>query len=138
MRRGTWIICLYPQRWRLRYEEEMLALIEQHTITSATLFDLLLGALDARLDPLYRTAKPLFLFKNERMIATTFLCAYAIFLFAMYNWHHYIPLSVSLSPFYLQMDMLSTQGSASVSTSMGSDSFLAMSDLVMQATLIAS
>ncbi len=104
MKPGTWILCLYPHGWRQRYEEEMLALLEQHTVTLATIFDLLLGALDARLDPMYRAEKALLLFKDKRSIATTFLCSYAIFLFAMYNWHHYIPLSLSLTPFYLDMD----------------------------------
>src|SRR6266700_3280148 len=56
----------------------------------------------------------------------------------MYNWHHYIPLSLSLSPYYLEMGMLSAHGSTSVSTSMSSDSLLATTDLVMQSTLIAS
>src|SRR5450631_318399 len=111
MRPGTWILCLYPQGWRKRYEEEMLALLEQHTVTLATHFDLLLGALDARLDPSYRTEWSRLLFKDKRTIATTFLCSYAIFLFAMYNWHHYIPLSLSLTPYYLDMSMLSTQSS---------------------------
>src|ERR1700730_364971 len=51
----TWILNFYPRRWRERYQEEMLAVLEQHTISLVTLFDLLLGALDARLDPAYRT-----------------------------------------------------------------------------------
>jgi hypothetical protein len=145
MKHVTWILCLYPQRWRQRYEEEMLVLLEQHTVTLATLFDLLLGALDARLDPSYKTEKPLFLFKDERMIATTFLCAYAVFLFAMYNWHHYIPLSLSLTPYYRDMGLSSLTSLSSISfvSSSGlggvsSDSLLAASDLVMQGTLLAS
>jgi hypothetical protein len=138
MRPGTWIICLYPQGWRQRYEEEMVALLEQHTVTLATHFDLLLGALDAHLDPSYRTEKALFLFKDERTTATTFLCAYAIFLFAMYNWHHYIPLTLSLTPYYLDTGMLSTQVSSPEFTGVSNDSLLAMSDFVMQVTLLAS
>ena len=137
MRPGSWILRLYPQGWRQRYEEEMVALLEQHTVTPATIFDLLLGALDARLDPSYRTEKALFLFKDERMIATTFLCAYGIFLFAMYNWHHYIPLSLSLTPYYLDMG-ISTQVSSSGLSGVSSNSLLSASDLVMQVTLLAS
>ncbi len=142
MRPGSWIICFYPQGWRERYEEEMIALLEQHNVTLATHFDLLLGALDARLDPSYRSANSLFLFKDERTIAATFLCAYAMFLFSMYNWHHYIPLSLRLTPYYLDMALLSTPDSISPisfisSSGLGSNSVLSMSDLLMQVTLLA-
>ena len=41
----TWILHFYPHRWRERYQEEMLAVLEQHTISLLTLLDLLLGAL---------------------------------------------------------------------------------------------
>jgi hypothetical protein len=141
---GTWIICLYPQRWRKRYEDEMLALLEQHTVTLATHFDLLLGVLDARLDPSYRTEKPLLLFKDKLSIATTFLCSYAIFLFAMYNWHHYIPLSLSLTPYYLDMSMLSTPSSLWAMlfvpnfSGPSSDALLATSDFMLQMILLVA
>jgi hypothetical protein len=146
MRHVTWILHLYPGAWRKRYEEEMVALLELHTVTLATFFDLLLGALDARLDPSYKTEKALFLFKDERMIATTFLSAYAIFLLTMYNWHHYIPLALSLTPFYMNLGMLSTQtvtapsvfSSSTAFTGVTGDSLLALSELVMQVTLLAS
>lgn len=45
-----WLLRLYPRIWRERYENEMLALLEDHKITPATFFDLLLGALDANLN----------------------------------------------------------------------------------------
>ena len=146
MRSGTWILYLYPQRWRQRYEEEMVAVLEQHNVTLATVFDLLLGALDARLDPAYKTGGPLFLFKDERTIATTFLCSYAVFLFTMCNWHHYIPLSLSLTPYYLDMGILSTPDSISpialISSSglsvVSSNALLTASDFVMQITLLLS
>ena len=51
-----WILHLYPPAWRERYEGEMVALLEQHQITLWTGLDLLVGALDARLDPSYRQA----------------------------------------------------------------------------------
>jgi ATP-dependent Clp protease ATP-binding subunit ClpC len=50
-----WLLRLYPSAWRQRYQEEMQALLELHTITAATALDLLFGALDAWLDPAYRT-----------------------------------------------------------------------------------
>jgi hypothetical protein len=46
-----WILGLYPPAWRRRYQEEMLALLEQHHVTWRTTIDLLLGALEARFDP---------------------------------------------------------------------------------------
>jgi hypothetical protein len=139
MKPDTWMLRLYPQAWRDRYEEEMTALLEQHDVTLATQFDLLLGALDTRLNPAFRSVNSLFLFKNERKIATIFLCAYALFLFAMYNWHHYIPLSLSLTPYYLDMAIRSTPDNIIPfvgSQNMSSESFLAISDWVMQVTLL--
>ncbi len=53
--RVNWILRLYPSAWRQRYQEEMQALLELHTITAATVLDLLFGALDAWLDPAHRT-----------------------------------------------------------------------------------
>ena len=53
--RVKWLLRLYPSAWRQRYQEEMQALLELHTITAATALDLLFGALDAWLDPAYRT-----------------------------------------------------------------------------------
>lgn len=49
-----WLLGLYPPRWRERYGEEMLALLEQHSVTWRTVLDLLGSALDARLDPYFR------------------------------------------------------------------------------------
>jgi len=54
-----WLVKLYPRAWRERYETEMVALLEEHTITLFTLIDLLFDALDARLDPHYRTQRML-------------------------------------------------------------------------------
>src|SRR5438128_2563030 len=45
-----WILRLYPRAWRQRYEEEMLALLEQHHSTWRTGFDLFRGAWEAQLD----------------------------------------------------------------------------------------
>jgi len=59
MKLVTWILRLYPPVWCERYEDEMRDLLEEHEITMFTWLDLLLGALDARLDPYYRTTRPL-------------------------------------------------------------------------------
>lgn len=45
-----WVLRLYPRGWRDRYEDEMLALLEDHKITPLTVIDLLLGAADANLN----------------------------------------------------------------------------------------
>jgi hypothetical protein len=84
----TWIIKLYPRRWRERYQVEMLAVLEQHTISLVTLLDLLLGALDARLDPAYQTQEG-FMFHRLRDMRThtlIYLCALSIFLFSATLW----------------------------------------------------
>lgn len=89
MRIAAWILSCYPRRWRERYQEEMLALLEQHTITIRTVLDLLLGALDAHLDPAYRSREGyMFLqrIRDIRSLSVIYLCALAIFLFAARFW----------------------------------------------------
>ncbi|HZR44324.1 MAG TPA: hypothetical protein VFB12_29700 [Ktedonobacteraceae bacterium] len=83
---ATWLLRCYPRAWRARYEQEMLALLEQHTVTLATLLDLLLGALEAHLDPNYRTVRPFFGFTDLRSIAITFVCAFTLAFFNMTTW----------------------------------------------------
>jgi hypothetical protein len=46
-----WLLRVYPPAWRQRYQEEMLALLEEHQVTRRTRVDLLLGALDAWMNP---------------------------------------------------------------------------------------
>ena len=43
------LLRLYPPAWRARYEEEMLALLEEHRLSLRSRIDLLRGALDAQL-----------------------------------------------------------------------------------------
>ena len=57
MRLVLWMLHLYPPAWRERYEKEMVALLEQHEITLWTVLDLLVGALDSRLDSHYRRSR---------------------------------------------------------------------------------
>ena len=88
MKAIDWILRCYPARWRERYQEEILALLEQHTITSKTILDLLLGALDARLDPTYRS-KDGFMFQNirdMRSLSILYVCALTVFLFSVTFW----------------------------------------------------
>jgi hypothetical protein len=84
----TWVLNFYPHRWRERYQEEMLAVLEQHTISLVTLLDLLLGALDAHLDPAYRT-KEGFVFhrlRDTRTLSLIYICGLSIFLFSATLW----------------------------------------------------
>jgi hypothetical protein len=50
------LIGLYPRPWRDRYEEELLLLISERPPTIGDRFDLIRGALDARLHPQVRTS----------------------------------------------------------------------------------
>jgi hypothetical protein len=43
------LLRLYPPEWRARYEDEMLALLDQHRLSTRSRIDLLRGALDAQL-----------------------------------------------------------------------------------------
>jgi hypothetical protein len=53
-----WVLRLYPRDWRVRYEDEMAALLEQRRATTVlTMLDLLLGALDTHLDPAHLTER---------------------------------------------------------------------------------
>lgn len=45
------LLRLYPAAWRARYEDEFLALLEERPVSPFDAFDILLGALDARLRP---------------------------------------------------------------------------------------
>lgn len=88
MRIVTWTLNFYPRRWRERYQEEMLAVLEQHAISLTTILDLLLGALDAHLDPAYRTREG-FMFhrlRDTRILSTIYIGALAIFLFSATLW----------------------------------------------------
>jgi MFS family permease len=42
-----WLLCLYPQTWRARYEEEFLAVLEACPFSLWMLWDVCLGAIDA-------------------------------------------------------------------------------------------
>ncbi len=88
MRIITWILHCYPRRWRERYQEEMLALLEQYTITFKTMLDLLLGMLDARLNSVYRTKEGSMLqhIRDNRALSIIYLCSVAMFLITINFW----------------------------------------------------
>lgn len=50
------LTCCYPRRWRERYGEEMLAVLDQHRAGTRTVLNLAAGALSTHLDPSFRLA----------------------------------------------------------------------------------
>lgn len=78
-RRAALLLRLYPPTWRARYQDELEAVLEQHTITLATIVDLLWGALDARLDPAFSTERMFRPMSRLRASAVALFCAYAAF-----------------------------------------------------------
>lgn len=73
---------LYPRVWRVRYQEEMVVLLEQHSLTLWTLADLVLGAVDAHL---HRSLLPTEVFTMTQRIRTSanaILVAFLLFFMA--------------------------------------------------------
>jgi DNA-binding PadR family transcriptional regulator len=86
MRLVLWILRLYPPAWRERYEMEMAALLEQHQLTFWTVLDLLVGAMDARLDPHYRRARQLLPLRRVRTSWQLAIAAFVAFWIALLPW----------------------------------------------------
>jgi len=76
---ATWLVTLYPRAWRRRYEQEMLALLEQHRVTLLTVLDLLFGMISARLNPAYRDDAGPVLFTSLPRAARMALAAWGAF-----------------------------------------------------------
>jgi hypothetical protein len=87
MKRQT-LLRLYPHRWRERYGDEFLALLEQQPVTPAVALDVALGALDAHLrahlSPVGETvgARAMQRLRALRTTALTLFCAYITFVVA--------------------------------------------------------
>jgi len=47
----TWLLALYPPRWRRRYGDELRALIGSQPFSLHAVIDLMAGAIDAWLEP---------------------------------------------------------------------------------------
>ena len=45
------LVALYPAAWRARYEDEFIALLEARQLSLSERFDIVRGAVDARLHP---------------------------------------------------------------------------------------
>ncbi|WP_067934811.1 hypothetical protein [Alicyclobacillus kakegawensis] len=74
-----WLLRIYPRTWRERYEEEMLALLEEHKITPATVLDLLIGALDAHLNYNGVTEGVSYMVNRLRSGVVMIFCAFMLF-----------------------------------------------------------
>lgn len=88
MSKEKYLLRLYPRLWRERYEEELLAMLEQRPISFLDGLDLLFGALDAHLHPHLGTTGLSLYERMMQMISTlrrslliTF-CAYIGFVIA--------------------------------------------------------
>lgn len=86
MRLVLWMLRLYPPAWRERYEAEMVVLLEQHAITFWTVLDLLVGALDARLDPHYRRARQLLPLRRFQSSWRLLVAGFVVFWIALLPW----------------------------------------------------
>jgi hypothetical protein len=63
------LVACYPPRWKQRYREEMLDVLDQHQARSRTVLSLAGGAVTAHLDPGYRMEKPVIRIKNKAVQA---------------------------------------------------------------------
>ncbi len=83
-----WLLRLYPRVWRIRYEDEFTALLEQCPLSLFDILDIVVGALDARLHPQASPAQDLLKGRSLpmrspfRRMAITVFCAYIVFFVA--------------------------------------------------------
>jgi hypothetical protein len=88
MKLAHYLLRLYPQQWRHRYEEELMDMLEQHPISLLDGIDLFLGALDAHLHPNLGIAAMSWSERIKLMLSTlrhsllTIFCAYSGFIVA--------------------------------------------------------
>ena len=56
-RLSRFLVGCYPRRWRQRYAEELLEVLDQHRPTARTVLNLWAGAVSAHLDPAWRAGR---------------------------------------------------------------------------------
>ena len=59
------MIGCYPRRWKHRYRDEILDVLDQHQASSRTILSLAGGALATHLDPDYRMERPVIRVKSD-------------------------------------------------------------------------
>lgn len=78
----TWLLRLYPSGWRDRYGDEFEALLEDYPLTPFALVDVLVGALDAHIEPLDANGRIVRMLNRPRRGAIVIFCAYIAFVLA--------------------------------------------------------
>jgi MFS family permease len=78
----SWLLRLYPTVWRERYGEEFAVLLEDCSLTPFTVFDVVIGALDARIEPQDTSGRILRMLQQTRRSAITVFCAWIAFVLA--------------------------------------------------------
>ena len=73
---------LYPRGWRERYQDEMAEVLAQHTISVGTLFDIVVGALDAHVHADVRPEGIYSMAHKLRASAIAVFCAFLLFVLA--------------------------------------------------------
>jgi WD40 repeat protein len=71
------VVGCYPGRWRQRYREEILDVLDQHQASSRTVLSLAAGAMTAHLDPDYRMERPVIRIRNDAVRLTAQITAAA-------------------------------------------------------------
>lgn len=69
------LVACYPPRWKQRYREEILDVLDQHRASPRTVLSLASGAMTAHLDPSYRVEKPVIRIKNNAVRAVLIVVA---------------------------------------------------------------
>jgi WD domain, G-beta repeat len=59
------LVDCYPRRWKQRYREEILDVLDQHRASPRTVLSMAGGAMTAHLDPCYRMEKPVLRIRND-------------------------------------------------------------------------
>ncbi len=65
-----WLLYLYPVVWRRRYEDEMLDIFEDTSITAGTVADLVFGAVDAHLHYAARSKEAIRMARRRFVLAS--------------------------------------------------------------------
>src|SRR5690242_18614337 len=65
------LVRCYPRRWRRRYGDELLAVLEQHQAGPRTVLNLAVSALSTHLDPAYRMEGVTMVWLRRSLIAVT-------------------------------------------------------------------
>ncbi|MHB8599802.1 MAG: hypothetical protein ACYDER_23725 [Ktedonobacteraceae bacterium] len=82
MRVALLLIRLYPRAWRERYQEEMAEVLKQHSVRFVTLFDIMVGALDAHMHADLQPERIYSMAHTLRVSAIAVFCAFLLFALA--------------------------------------------------------